>query len=77
MPAQVDALALHREAVGQGIAFMPGQLFSASGKFSNCLRLNCGNPWSPAVESAIARLGALVHRAAATVSPAAPATRAA
>jgi DNA-binding transcriptional MocR family regulator len=72
MPAQVDALALHRQAVEQGIAFMPGQLFSASGKFGNCLRLNCGNPWSPAVESAIARLGTLVHRAAA-----APATRAA
>jgi DNA-binding transcriptional MocR family regulator len=64
MPAQVDALALHAQAAEQGVAFMPGTLFSASGKFGNYLRLNCGNAWSPAVEAAVARLGALVHRAA-------------
>ena len=64
MPPQVDALAMHGVAVKEGIAFMPGQLFSASGKFSNYLRLNCGNAWSPEVEAAVARLGALVHRAA-------------
>lgn len=64
MPPQVDALALHAQALAQGVAFMPGQLFSASGKFSNCLRLNCGNAWSPEVEAAVARLGVLVHRSA-------------
>ncbi|SFU81723.1 aminotransferase-like domain-containing protein [Pseudoduganella namucuonensis] len=61
MPPQVDALALHGRAVGQGVAFMPGQLFSASGKYGNYLRLNCGNAWSPEVEGAVARLGALVR----------------
>ncbi|MRV74022.1 aminotransferase class I/II-fold pyridoxal phosphate-dependent enzyme [Duganella sp. FT92W] len=64
MPQQVDALALHGMAVAQGVAFMPGQLFSASGKFGNCLRLNCGNAWSADIEAAVAKLGALVHRAA-------------
>jgi DNA-binding transcriptional MocR family regulator len=64
MPAQVDALALHQSAIAEGIAFMPGQLFSASGKYSNYLRLNCGNAWSPRVEAAVARLGELVHRQA-------------
>jgi DNA-binding transcriptional MocR family regulator len=64
MPVQVDALALHAQAVEQGVAFMPGTLFSASGKFGNYLRLNCGNAWSPAIEAAMARLGGLVHRAA-------------
>jgi DNA-binding transcriptional MocR family regulator len=64
MPEQVDALALHQAAIGQGIAFMPGQLFSASGKYSNYLRLNCGNVWSPRVAASIALLGELVHRAA-------------
>ncbi|NRR28737.1 PLP-dependent aminotransferase family protein [Oxalobacteraceae bacterium] len=62
MPAQVDALALHDSAIGQGVAFMPGQLFSASGKYRNYLRLNCGNPWGPEVESAVSKLGELVHR---------------
>ncbi|MES2263241.1 MAG: PLP-dependent aminotransferase family protein [Pseudomonadota bacterium] len=64
MPSQVDALALHRCAVEQGVAFVPGQLFSASGKFGNYLRLNCGNAWSADIERAVARLGELVHREA-------------
>ena len=64
MPAQVDALALHARAVEHGVAFMPGQLFSASGKYGNYLRLNCANPWSPDVERAIDTLGALVRRQA-------------
>ena len=64
LPEQVDALALHARATAAGVAFMPGQLFSASGKYSNYLRLNCGNPWSPRVEAAIATLGQLVQREA-------------
>ncbi|RFP15212.1 PLP-dependent aminotransferase family protein [Duganella sp. BJB488] len=62
LPEQVDALALHADAIGLGVAFMPGQLFSASGKYRNYLRLNCGNPWGPRTEAAIATLGELVHR---------------
>ena len=34
LPKQVDALALHGEAVAEGIAFTPGQLFSASGRYA-------------------------------------------
>ncbi|OFA04262.1 2-aminoadipate transaminase [Duganella sp. HH101] len=62
MPEQVDALALHGDAVAAGVALMPGQLFSATGKFRNYLRLNCGNPWGPRTQAAIATLGQLVHR---------------
>lgn len=64
MPPQVDALALHRRAVQDGVAFMPGPLFSASGKFGNYLRLNCGNAWSLEIERAVGKLGQLVHQAA-------------
>jgi DNA-binding transcriptional MocR family regulator len=64
MPEQVDALALHQAAIAEGIAFMPGQLFSASGKYGNYMRLNCGNVWSPRLEAAIVRLGELVRRQA-------------
>ena len=60
VPRAVDALELHRAAVAEGIAFTPGQLFSASGRYRNCLRLNCGNPWSPEIETAVRRLGVLV-----------------
>ncbi|MES2160800.1 MAG: PLP-dependent aminotransferase family protein [Pseudomonadota bacterium] len=62
LPEQVDALALHGDAVAAGVASMPGQLFSATGKFRNYLRLNCGNPWGPRTQAAIATLGELVHR---------------
>jgi DNA-binding transcriptional MocR family regulator len=64
LPPNVDALALHRRAIEQGIAFMPGQLFSACGKQTNYLRLNYGNAWSPVIVQAINRLGVLVRRAA-------------
>ncbi|MGK5052569.1 PLP-dependent aminotransferase family protein [Janthinobacterium sp. RB2P8] len=63
MPLQVDALALHGQAIADGVAYMPGQLFSASGKFGNYLRLNCGNAWTPRIEQAISRLGRLVKEA--------------
>lgn len=62
MPDEVDALALHRDAIGKNIAFMPGQLFSASGKFGNCIRLNCGNAWSAEIDHAVRTVGELVHR---------------
>ncbi|MBU1237054.1 MAG: PLP-dependent aminotransferase family protein [Gammaproteobacteria bacterium] len=62
LPKQVDALALHKDAVAEGIAFVPGQLFSASGQYRNCLRLNCGNPWNEAIDAGIRRLGELVRQ---------------
>lgn len=61
MPRQVDALELHGAAVAEGIAFMPGQLFSAAGRYRNCLRLNCGNPWDGRFDAAVRRLGAMVR----------------
>ncbi len=64
LPRAVDALALHRQAVAEGIAFIPGQMFSASGRYRNCMRLNCGNPWEARFDVAIRRLGELVRKAA-------------
>ena len=52
--------ALHELAVAQGLAFVPGELFSASGMYRNCLRLNCGNPHTPEIEDAVRRLGQLI-----------------
>jgi DNA-binding transcriptional MocR family regulator len=57
LPAGIDTSVLFEDAVSAGIAFVPGDFFSASGHYRNCLRLNCGNPWSPRFEEAIKRLG--------------------
>ena len=56
----IDTLDLYERARRHGLDFMPGPLFSASGRYRNCLRLNCGQPVSTAVEAAVRRLGALV-----------------
>lgn len=66
LPVGSDSTALFEAAVGAGIAFVPGDLFSASGKYRNCLRLNCGNPWSPRLEEAIECLGLLAAKIAAS-----------
>lgn len=57
MPAAVDALALHRQALARGISVAPGPIFSASGQFGNALRLNYGHPWNPGQADAIRTLG--------------------
>lgn len=62
LPAELDAGALYDQAIATGLAYVPGELFSASGMYRNCLRLNCGNPHTPAVDDAVRRLGALLAR---------------
>jgi DNA-binding transcriptional MocR family regulator len=59
LPAGIDTAALWRRAIAENIAFVPGDLFSPSGLYRNCLRLNCGNPWTDTVEAAVRRLGEL------------------
>jgi DNA-binding transcriptional MocR family regulator len=57
LPGPADTNALFERAAEENIAFVPGDLFSASGLYRNCLRLNCGNPWTPAIEAGVRRLG--------------------
>lgn len=65
LPRGVDCTALHRDAVAERIAFVPGELFAAGSRYRNCLRLACGHPVDARMEAALARLGALAARAAA------------
>lgn len=60
LPEGVDTTALYDRAIAAGVAYVPGELFSASGMYRNCLRLNCGNPHTPEVEDAVRRLGGLM-----------------
>lgn len=62
LPRGFDSLALQQEALKHGISFAPGPIFSAKKSFRNCLRLNCGLPWSPRLEKAIEKLGLLAQR---------------
>lgn len=60
MPEQVNALGLYERARRQGVTFAPGPLFSAAGKYQNCIRLNAAF-WCDEVERAVAVIGALAH----------------
>lgn len=60
LPPQLKTRALFHTALEQGICFAPGEVFSAAGRYANCLRLSCGHTWDARIERGVARLGALV-----------------
>ena len=64
LPRQVDALALHRQALAQGISLAPGPIFSAKREFGHCIRLNFGHPFDARVRDAVASLGRWVSEQA-------------
>lgn len=59
LPSRIDTLQLYREALKQGINTAPGALFSVKDRYRNCLRMNCGIPWSAEVEQGVRTLGRL------------------
>ncbi len=62
MPAQSDSLVMYEAAKQVGVGFAPGPLFSATGRFRNCMRLNCSVAWSYRIEEAVELLGGLARR---------------
>lgn len=61
LEGSVDTMALYEKAARMGVQFVPGAMFSASGRYGNCLRLNAGYPVTVATEAAIRRLGGLLQ----------------
>ncbi|MBB1632389.1 PLP-dependent aminotransferase family protein [Cupriavidus sp. UME77] len=59
LPKGFDSRALFDEALEQGICFAPGDVFSASRRFRNCLRLSAGSGWNDRIENGVRRLGEL------------------
>ena len=59
LPEEIDTTRLYEKALVENLSFVPGELFSPGGMYRNCLRLNCGNPHTAEIESAIRRLGNL------------------
>ena len=62
MPAGVDSRELHRQAKEEGISVSPGVLFSATGKYENCIRLNAAVRWDAAVDKALLRLAVMAGK---------------
>jgi DNA-binding transcriptional MocR family regulator len=60
LPDAVDAMALHRLAIGRGISIAPGPIFSARHAFQNCVRINFGHPWSVKIDGAIRALAEIL-----------------
>ncbi|MGO3770745.1 aminotransferase-like domain-containing protein [Vreelandella alkaliphila] len=59
LPAAVDCVRLNERLAQRAIHVAPGSLFSASGKFRQCLRLNYAFTLTPAIEDAVRTVGEL------------------
>jgi DNA-binding transcriptional MocR family regulator len=62
LPAGVDALTLHEQALRRGIVVAPGPLFSARQRFANFIRISAGTPWNERLAAAMRTLGRLVGK---------------
>ncbi|HEY3794777.1 MAG TPA: PLP-dependent aminotransferase family protein [Bradyrhizobium sp.] len=65
LPRRLDSRELLDLALNKGICFAPGDVFSASGRYANCLRLSCGYDWGPRIENGVKALGRIVTAAVA------------
>lgn len=63
LPKSLDSRKLFAQALNAGICFAPGDAFSASASYANCLRLSCGHGWDARIEEAVATLGAMARTA--------------
>jgi len=60
MPRGCDSIDIFNRALEHNIGVTPGILFSATRRFRNHLRINCGFPWNDANQSALKTLGQIV-----------------
>lgn len=59
LPKAVDTRVLFHRALEERICFAPGVVFSAAGRYANCLRLSGGWGWDARIEKGLRRLGAM------------------
>ncbi|TDP55092.1 GntR family transcriptional regulator [Bacteriovorax stolpii] len=60
-PKGINALELHEKALKHKISLIPGPLFSVTGKYENCIRINTGTLWNSNIEAALEKIGKLAH----------------
>lgn len=63
LPAGADATDLLKEAVGQGVAYVPGSPFYPNGGGANTLRMNFSNADPTRIEQGVRRLASVFERA--------------
>lgn len=59
---EFDTLRLNRYLEQQGVQIAVGSIFSASGKYRNCLRINYAPKLTPEIEQAVSRVGKTIQR---------------
>ena len=64
LPVKVEALKLYRAALSERITILPGPIFSATGRYKNYIRINCGHTWSETLDRALLTLGRLCEKVA-------------
>ncbi|MDB6144279.1 MAG: GntR family transcriptional regulator, partial [Pseudomonas sp.] len=62
LPEDFDTLRLNRALLGQGVQVAVGSIFSASGKYRNCLRMNYAAKPTTQVEEAVRKVGTTIIR---------------
>jgi DNA-binding transcriptional MocR family regulator len=60
LPRHVDSLKVFEQAKAAHIGIAPGALFSGTGRFDHCIRLQCGEPCSPRIEARLRELGNII-----------------
>ncbi len=61
LPRGINCFDIYTRALEHRIGTTPGMLFSATRKFRNYIRINCGYPWSDENEQALHDLGELIQ----------------
>ena len=64
LPRRYRTRPLFDAAIERGVCFVPGDVFSASARYGNCLRLSCGHGWDARIEKGVATLGEIIRAAA-------------
>ena len=59
---KVNTYKLCTEALKHNISIAPGQIFSSSCNYSNCLRISYGKPWNDDVDYGLMMLGKLIKK---------------
>jgi DNA-binding transcriptional MocR family regulator len=57
LPQILNSIELYNWAFKNNIGIIPGTVFSASGKYLNCIRISCGSPVTEKIIEGIERLG--------------------
>jgi DNA-binding transcriptional MocR family regulator len=57
LPKRCDSIALFEKLLERRICIAPGPMFSATGRYRNCLRISAVHPWTERVEKAMREVG--------------------